>query len=461
MKQKFLSLAVLVAVFALFLPSVSWADGGLIPSPNYYVYENQQKAAILFEDGIETLAIQIGFQGNAKDFAWVIPLPSKPEVSKVSNDLFANLEELTKIDDFYYTNSVGFMGSAEDSAKGVEIIEQTQVGYYDVTTLKASDASSLSVWLNKNGYKFPEAYQYLLNDYINSSWYFVAVKIVPESQSVATTDLRSGQATPLLFKFETKNIIFPMKLSRISAVSQIGMEDTKKIDSEMALYYPTAGLSVEIYTIAQHKKTINGFSTVYADNFKAEEIEDLSQDINGNSWVTLKDKKYFITRLSNTYYAENMGEDLFIKDAEDNSKVNNNLEWWGILETIAGIVLAVVISLGVAFAIFAFSPIGLLFIIPSIIIRARKDKDHKACRALQIIATVLTIVFAALAILLVLAFMSSVLDNSLYSHEPQEYISYLSSYIVPICLALLMIAIIIFEIIIINKQKKYVSSSQT
>jgi len=211
-------------IFVLFMviiflgfPLLSLADGMMIPPKEYWIQETGQTGVIMYEDGIETLVLSTSFEGDADDFAWVIPTPNKPEVSKGSQELFTNLEGLTG---YNYDNSRAYLttGAAQDAVKeGVTIIEQKQIDYYDVTVLSSTDKDSLVNWLNENEYNFPSSASYILNSYIENNWYFVAMRINPESLewTDVSEDLREGQATPIVLTFETKNIVYPLKISSI------------------------------------------------------------------------------------------------------------------------------------------------------------------------------------------------------------------------------------------------------
>ncbi|MFA5135153.1 MAG: DUF2330 domain-containing protein [Patescibacteria group bacterium] len=206
------------------LPQLVLADGMVVPPVDYWVQETDQEAVILYDQGIETLIISITFEGNAKDFGWVVPAPAQPTVEKGSDELFTNLEELTR-QRYSYEENVFGLGTA-DSVKqpGVTIIETKKIDYYDVTVLSSTDEGSLTAWLNDNGYSFPESASYILDSYIENGWYFVAMKINPESLEWAdvSQQLKTGHATPVSISFETKNIVYPLKISSVVSRNKDG-----------------------------------------------------------------------------------------------------------------------------------------------------------------------------------------------------------------------------------------------
>ncbi|RLG90176.1 MAG: hypothetical protein DRO36_06550 [Candidatus Hecatellales archaeon] len=203
---------------ALLVPQIALADGMVVPPKDYWIQETDQKAVIFYDKGIETLVLSITFRGDAEDFGWVVPVPAKPEVSKGSDGLFTSLQELTGYTRAYLEAPVFGLGAAGDyEEKSVTIIETKKVDYYEVTVLSSTDKDALTEWLNDNGYDFPSSASYILDSYIQNGWYFVAMKINPQSLDWkdVSQQLREGHATPVAISFATKNIVYPLKISSV------------------------------------------------------------------------------------------------------------------------------------------------------------------------------------------------------------------------------------------------------
>jgi len=87
----------LACVLAVLLPGVATADGKVLVATALAEQAAQipdQRALVHFDQGMERLVIEARFQGPGTQFAWVIPLPSKPEIEEVSQGLFPTLEYL-------------------------------------------------------------------------------------------------------------------------------------------------------------------------------------------------------------------------------------------------------------------------------------------------------------------------------------------------------------------------------
>ena len=324
----------------------------MIMPPDYYpVYETEQKALIIYEEGKEELVVSISFNGNASEFGWVIPLPNQPEVSKVDSSIFRELVDFTKPkenllekikgDGTYYPMydtalySVGYGKQAEDST--VEVIEEKSIGIYDYAVLKAEKVEDLKDWMNKNNYKLPVSSQQpsyypiqdnndnnqdqawsdalpVFQDYIDSDWYFVTVKVNNkfEDSSGVKTQLEQGTVDPLRFSFQTTDMIYPMKLTALAE----------------------RNVSVMLYVIDDHVVKVKNydyenasdssyFKTSYAGKIKKEELEEITKEVGKGNWYT-PSEDMFISKLyaSNLQYTL-MKEEVLFEDTESNQGVND------------------------------------------------------------------------------------------------------------------------------------------
>jgi len=196
------------------------ADGIMMPrrpqNTNWereHITELDQKAAVFFDGKTEDLVISPSFKGNATEFAWVVPVPAKPNVSIVKGALFHDLANIVyppQLPEYDDVNA----GIAMPRAKSVRVIERKTVGAYDVSVLDASDAGALLDWLKVNQYYLPEAAKRPMQWYIDRHWTFVASRIkVP---SIAH-GLATGTLAPLKLRFPAKHPMYPMRLSSANA----------------------------------------------------------------------------------------------------------------------------------------------------------------------------------------------------------------------------------------------------
>ena len=207
-------LIVMLAIILLTIPfSPVFADGGFFVMQEYYdVYQPSQKAVILYENGREHLMLSVRCEGNAEEFALVIPVPGKPDIDVTRPELFYELFDLTMIQEA--PGGFGFGPVAEGPP--VDVIAEVVVGPYATATLSAEDPTALVDWLNLNGYFFPAEGEEIINEYIEKNWYFVATKINNVDETTGLT-LSEGAIEPIVLSFASDKIVYPLRITSLSS----------------------------------------------------------------------------------------------------------------------------------------------------------------------------------------------------------------------------------------------------
>lgn len=198
----------------------SFGDGTFVPMYVEREYEGSleqkaQEALIVYQDGMEDLILKVTYAGKAKDFAWLIPLPSTPEISRANAELFAELfayveRSLAREEGWSYK----WGKSAEETTeapRGVEIVARKTVGSYETTTVRETAKGALNDWLKTNGYVELKGAEEELEYYRGLGWVYVAVKVRDALAEGEAVDLH-----PLRFRFRTQNadeMVYPLKLS--------------------------------------------------------------------------------------------------------------------------------------------------------------------------------------------------------------------------------------------------------
>ncbi len=281
----YLILIFMVAIF--YLAPISLADGGLFTQLYRDIYEPNQLAMIVFDDMVEKIIFQIDYEGDAEDFAWVVPVPGYPKLFSVEDDIFYELHELTKPtppSNFGCGWGTGpSLPGSED--EGVHVWEENQVGIYYTTTLSATDPNSLVGWLNDNGYAFPAEGQEILDYYVQKNWFFVAMKIQHE-ETINSSENYSGAIQPLGIMFFSDEMIYPLKVSTLSA--------------------PSWGTEVLIYTFSDERVTFPGATEEYNFMITPDHLKEYPI-LQG-----LIDETFVLTKLRKNFSAEEMGEDLIL-----------------------------------------------------------------------------------------------------------------------------------------------------
>lgn len=377
--------ALLFFCLVLLIPFFVKADGIYLPPKDFYIRSSNQKAVIIYEKGQETLILSTQFKGNAKDFGWVIPVPSRPEVSKSSDELFTSLNDLTA-PKYYRRDNLGMAPLLKKEVKeeAVSVLETKKVGIYEIKVLEASDSKALASWLSENKYMYPEEGGYILDEYIQKRWYFVATKIDAAAlEAISTTEtLKEGHAQPIKLVFQSEKIIYPLKISSIQA--SLAKKEEQKNDKYSLYYYPTNSVSILLYVFADGKKELPGFNIEYASYLRPKAIEKLAY-VDGKSWWK-PDKKFYLTRLSRSMTFSEMTDDLVFRDADNNRPVNAE-------KTVAGKIFSALLSFFIGFLIWILTLVGLVFIIFTFVRRSTKSKTaYSVSTVFQWISFVFTVV---------------------------------------------------------------------
>jgi hypothetical protein len=252
--------AVLAVLVCFVAPAAS--DGKAFPTHLYdpaSVTMPDQRAIIVWDEGVQTLAIETTIAGAEGETAWIIPLPAIPEIEAGTPGLFPTVQRVFAdpvvhprfdlLDVFlWFTLPIALMAVAHQcrspigrvvrgvtftiaivmllrpivlpalgtarsalGGPGVHVIDRAHIGGLDVATLRAADGDDLLQWLASNGFAHDRAIEPIVADYIVDGWVFVAAKLAVPAGSGGDT----ATPMPLVFRFETKNPVYPMRLTGV------------------------------------------------------------------------------------------------------------------------------------------------------------------------------------------------------------------------------------------------------
>lgn len=215
------------------------ADGGFFPVYEGVANTADQRAIVVDHGGSQTIVLQTAYEGDATDFAWVIPVPSVDslEVDTVDPRIFEDLDHITAPRAVTWERSSfacgcsGADGNGQlggEQRAGVTVWQTLRVDDYEVAVLSAVESADLAAWLRQNGYGFPDGHEDTLQYYVDQESFFAAFKIVPFDQNGAAPppgdpgDAPSvpGDLRPITLTFTTDEIVFPIRISRVSTVEQ-------------------------------------------------------------------------------------------------------------------------------------------------------------------------------------------------------------------------------------------------
>jgi len=220
------------------MPSSALACGGFFCNNSAPVDQSAERIVFAVDEGEGTVDthVQIFYQGDAQDFAWIVPTPNLPELFLSTDELFTQLDWQTRPyfnlmweewGDCYQGGGILTGNTQDDTAEfdsadedggdpGVTIIEQAQVGPYDTVILQADTSAELITWLQDNNYDLPDTLDTVLNPYVAGEQYFVALKL--------QKDKEVGDIAPIGFTYAGTQPAVPIQLTSVAATPDMRLE---------------------------------------------------------------------------------------------------------------------------------------------------------------------------------------------------------------------------------------------
>jgi hypothetical protein len=206
-------------------PDRAHACGGLFCSSTPV---DQSAERIVFKirpDGRTDMIVQISYQGEAADFAWLLPLGEPPSEEDLGifpqaalNALDAQTGPIIGSPCFRgaaATPGGGGLTNAGAAPPSVQVFVRAQVGNYDVAVIGSSDASASAEWLRENDFRLSDAMQGFLELYTSEGMKFLALKLLPEKD---VTDI-----TPFKLTLPGDTPSIPLRLSAVAAEPEMGI----------------------------------------------------------------------------------------------------------------------------------------------------------------------------------------------------------------------------------------------
>jgi hypothetical protein len=198
---------------------------------------NRSSQVALVRDGDHTvMTMGSDYQGEAKDFAIVIPVPRPIEKGQIHVGDPKLLERLDAYssprlveyhdpdpcrrleEDRIYPQSGAVARKSEaakdrDKSLGVTIEARYTVGEYDILILSANESSGLATWLRENGYRIPRGAAEVLDSYVRQNMRFFVAKVnLTEKARLGFSTLR-----PIQIAYDSPKFMLPLRLGMANA----------------------------------------------------------------------------------------------------------------------------------------------------------------------------------------------------------------------------------------------------
>ncbi|MEM1414322.1 MAG: DUF2330 domain-containing protein [Myxococcota bacterium] len=219
-----------VALAPLAAPAPAEACGGFFCGQQPV---DQQAERILFAideaAGTTDMIVQIAYEGDADDFAWIVPLGQAPFDGSLDADFPQGA--LTALDantsPQLWPNGGCFFLEADAGAgppsggrddDGVTIIIEETVGPYDVVVLESEDPQRLVQWLRDNEFRVTDPMTPYIQEYTldpGTDFKFLALKL--------TSGADTKDITPFKMTLPGTAPVVPLKMTALAAEPEMGI----------------------------------------------------------------------------------------------------------------------------------------------------------------------------------------------------------------------------------------------
>ena len=227
------------AVLTLALSATAQAFCGFYVARADTTLYNKASQVVLVRDGDRTvITMSNDFQGDTRDFAVVIPVPTfieKEQIHVAERGLIDHLDAYTapRLVEYHdpdpcqrYDYSMSDMaqksalpasavGEAINRAgrHGVTIEASYTVGEYDILILSATESDGLITWLKENDYRIPQGAEPVVRSYLKQDMRFFVAKVNLEQQE----QLGFAYLRPLQVAYESEKFMLPIRLGTLNA----------------------------------------------------------------------------------------------------------------------------------------------------------------------------------------------------------------------------------------------------
>ncbi len=236
------------ALAATILVSHALAAGPAAAFCGFYVaqadaklFNKASKVVLTWHDGQMATTMASDYEGDAKTFAVVIPVPTfieRKQIGVVDMPVIDHLDAFTAPRLVQYFDpdpcppppaeygtgtwtSVAAAPAPQAAAgpaqperyKGVSVEARYDVGEYDVVILAAQESDGLVNFLTDNGYKIPDGAGAVLGSYIKQKMRFFLAKVNLDRMEL----LGQHFLRPLQVRYESKKFMLPLRLGTVNA----------------------------------------------------------------------------------------------------------------------------------------------------------------------------------------------------------------------------------------------------
>ena len=102
-------------------------------------------------------------------------------------------------------------GAAGGSARGVDVVDEQDLGPLRIVTLRGDDAAAVGTFLEEEGFETPHGLEPIAQEYLDDGWLLVAARL----RSEGGEPLRALQ--PLVIRFASDRVVYPLRMSDLAS----------------------------------------------------------------------------------------------------------------------------------------------------------------------------------------------------------------------------------------------------
>lgn len=293
------------------------ADGKVFAREGVVATIPDQRALIHFADGVQTLVIETRFESSGSplggqgssgepsasgEFAWVVPVPSVPELIEVTPGLMPTVQAVFEprvlsgefgvgvavsavaifvacyillcmqsgfvarllVSLFFLLMSAFILlpglgrsrGISGGESVDVTLHDRRLVGHLDVAVLSAASGDTLVSWLRSNGFVVPPETMPAIDEYVRDGWAFCAARLDPSIADESDRDAIRASPHPLGVRFVAESPVYPLRLTATA----------------------TDSLDVDLYVLGPYRAAAPGFKVTRCSRVRVEDVP------GGNGW---------------------------------------------------------------------------------------------------------------------------------------------------------------------------------
>lgn len=185
--MRFHAVAAVVALTVVIAPHDAANSCGTAHASGQSVYLKGEQVVIIWDPvtKIEHFVRRAQFSASSREYGFIVPVPSVPEVVEVTDKPFDWLMKLLPAPRGGFAK--GGSGGGQAPTGSVTVHSTQNVGDYEVTVLSGMTADAVRDWLKEHGYEARAALTDWFKSYVAKKWKFAAFKFNHKDSGPAWT----------------------------------------------------------------------------------------------------------------------------------------------------------------------------------------------------------------------------------------------------------------------------------